>query len=52
MNRRTLLGTVFLFVAIVFAFLGFRVPRHNAYISLGVAFAIIAATQFRRARTP
>ena len=52
MNRRTVLGMVFLFVAIVFAFLGFRgVPRNNAYVSLGAAFAIIAATQFRRART-
>ena len=38
MNRRTLLGMVFLFIAIVFGFLGFRsVPRNTAYTGLGVA---------------
>jgi hypothetical protein len=51
MNRRNLSGLLFLVVAVVFAFLGLRaVPRNNAYVVLGIAFALIAAAQFRRAR--
>ena len=53
MNRRTIPGIIFLVVAIVFAFLGLRaVPRNNTYVILGIMFAVIAATQFRRARMP
>ena len=51
MNRRTLPGIIFLVVAIVFAWLGLRaIPRNNTYVVLGIAFAVIAAAQFRRAR--
>ena len=51
MNRRQLPGYVFLVVAIVFGFLGLRtVPRNTTYLAIGIAFAVIALTQFRRAR--
>jgi len=53
MNRRTLSAMLLLFAAIVFAVVGLRaVPRNNTYVILGIAFALIAAAQFRRARTP
>jgi hypothetical protein len=32
---------------------GFRsVPRNNTYVILGIVFAILAASRFRRARMP
>lgn len=51
MNRRFLSAILLLFVAITFAYLGLHgVPRKNAYVILGIAFAMIAAIRFRRAR--
>ncbi len=51
MNRRTGPAVVFLIVGIVFFIVGFHtVPRNNTFLILGIAFALIAAVQFRRTR--
>ena len=51
MNRRIGPAVIFLIVGIVFFILALHtVPRNNTYLILGIAFALIAAVQFRRAR--
>jgi hypothetical protein len=51
MNRRIGPAVIFLIVGIVFFVLALHtVPRNNTYLILGIAFALIAAIQFRRAR--
>jgi hypothetical protein len=51
MNRRIAPAVILLIVGIVFFILALHtVPRNNTYVVLGIAFAFIAAIQFRRAR--
>jgi hypothetical protein len=51
MNREIGPAVVFLIVGIVFFIVGLHtIPRNNTYLILGIAFALIAAIQFRRAR--
>ena len=51
MKRRMGPAVVFLIVGIVFFILALHtVPRNNTYVVLGIAFSLIAAVQFRRAR--
>jgi hypothetical protein len=51
MNGRIGPAVIFLIVGIVFFVLALHtVPRNNTYLILGIAFALIAAIQFRRAR--
>ena len=51
MNRKIGPAVIFLIVGIVFFILALHtVPRNNTYLILGIAFALIAAIQFRRAR--
>jgi len=51
MNRRIGPAVIFLIVGIVFFIVArHTVPRNNTYLVLGIAFALIAAIQFRRAR--
>jgi len=51
MNRRIGSAVIVLIVGIVFFMLALHtVPRNNTYLILGIAFALIAAVQFRRAR--
>jgi hypothetical protein len=51
MNRKIGPAVIFLIVGIVFFILALHtVPRNNTYFILGIAFALIAAIQFRRAR--
>ena len=53
MNVRLIAAVVMLVAAIIFAIVGFRsVPRNNTYVILGIVFAILAASRFRRARMP
>lgn len=52
-NVRILAASLMLFAGIVFLVIGFQSqPRNTTYIILGVAFAIIAAARFRRAKAP
>ena len=51
MNRKIGPAVIFLIVGIVFFVLALHtVPRNNTYLILGIAFALIGAIQFRRAR--
>jgi hypothetical protein len=51
MNRRIGPAVILLLVGIVFFIVALHtVPRSNTYLVLGIAFALIGAVQFRRAR--
>ena len=51
MNRKIGPAVILLIVGLVFFILALHtVPRNNTYLILGIAFALIAAIQFRRAR--
>ena len=51
MNRRTTPAVLFLVAALTWIIVGLHtVPRNTTYIVLGIAFALIAAAQFMRAR--
>ena len=51
MKTRLVAPVLMLVAAVLFAAVGMRsVPRNNTYVVLAIAFAIIAAATFRRAR--